>query len=142
MRGQPIDAELARACVEDLGLDWYYRESTGSTNADVLSHFDEHRREVVAFSEAQSAGRGRRAGGDLPKQLERATHLDLVCGRGRWEGNNAEATAAFGRVLDSKGISHSVNLWGRDVTHEPHWWLRQAALYLSRRFGNEESPTA
>ncbi len=56
----PIDADRVRAAVERHGFDWHYRETTESTNVDVLNHFARHRREVVAFGEAQSAGRGRR----------------------------------------------------------------------------------
>jgi BirA family biotin operon repressor/biotin-[acetyl-CoA-carboxylase] ligase len=60
MKGQPIDAESIGQRVARHGFDWRYSQETGSTNADVLQHFDEHAREVVAFSEAQRSGRGRR----------------------------------------------------------------------------------
>ena len=49
-----------RQAVEAQGFDWLYREETGSTNADALQHHVDHGRDVVAFAEAQSAGRGRR----------------------------------------------------------------------------------
>lgn len=60
MRSEPINERAARQAVERHGLDWHYRHNTASTNADVLEYHDLHQREVVAFSEAQSAGRGRR----------------------------------------------------------------------------------
>ncbi len=60
MRSEPINETAARQAVERHGLDWHYREHTASTNADVLEYHDIHQREVVAVSEAQSAGRGRR----------------------------------------------------------------------------------
>ena len=60
MTGEPINQAQVRAAVEDQGFDWLYREETGSTNADALQHHADHGREVVAFAEAQSAGRGRR----------------------------------------------------------------------------------
>jgi len=60
MRGQPIDEAALRQSVERQGLDWCYYQQTGSTNADVLEYYASHQREVVAFSEGQSAGRGRR----------------------------------------------------------------------------------
>lgn len=56
----PIDARGLGAAVERLGCDWHYREQTESTNVDVLTHFAQHGRDVVAFAETQSAGRGRR----------------------------------------------------------------------------------
>lgn len=60
MTGEPIDQALIGQKVAAHGLDWLYRPETGSTNVDVLEHFGEYRREVVAFSELQNAGRGRR----------------------------------------------------------------------------------
>ena len=65
MNSEPIkqikirQAQLRQA-VEAQGFDWLYREETGSTNADALQHHADHGRDVVAFAEAQSAGRGRR----------------------------------------------------------------------------------
>jgi BirA family biotin operon repressor/biotin-[acetyl-CoA-carboxylase] ligase len=65
MNSEPIkqikirQAQLRQA-VEAQGFDWLYREETGSTNADALQHHVDHGRDVVAFAEAQSAGRGRR----------------------------------------------------------------------------------
>ena len=60
MEGAPIDEAAARTHAENLGFDWHYRRETGSTNTDAISHFDRHRRDVIAFGETQSAGRGRR----------------------------------------------------------------------------------
>ena len=60
MNLQPIDQTRLRQAVEALDCDWHYREQTGSTNADALQHHARHGRDLVAFSEAQSAGRGRR----------------------------------------------------------------------------------
>lgn len=74
------------------------------------------------------------------EELERVrsrTHLVLVCGQGNFEGNNVAATRAFARVLADKGISHEHDMWGHDVTHEPKWWSRQAAVFLTRRFGQD-----
>jgi BirA family biotin operon repressor/biotin-[acetyl-CoA-carboxylase] ligase len=60
MDSEPINQAQVRQAVEALGFDWCYREQTGSTNADALQHHARHGRDVVAFGEAQSAGRGRR----------------------------------------------------------------------------------
>lgn len=75
--------------------------------------------------------------GDELDRVRNRVHLDLVCGRGRWEGANVTATRAFAAVLASKGIGHRCDLWGPDATHEPLWWTRQARMYLSARFGSE-----
>ncbi len=60
MSREPINETAVRQAVEQHGFDWHYRQQTESTNADVLRYQQQHRREVVAVSEAQSAGRGRR----------------------------------------------------------------------------------
>lgn len=60
MEAVPIDVALVRRAVEAHGLDFHYLAQTGSTNADALAHQASTGRDVVAFSEAQSAGRGRR----------------------------------------------------------------------------------
>ena len=55
-----IDETRLREVVEAHDLDWHYREQTESTNTDALDYHARHRRELVAFAEAQTAGRGRR----------------------------------------------------------------------------------
>jgi BirA family biotin operon repressor/biotin-[acetyl-CoA-carboxylase] ligase len=60
MESEPIDENLVRRAVVARGFDWHYLAETGSTNADALAHQARCGRDVVAVSEAQSAGRGRR----------------------------------------------------------------------------------
>ena len=60
MQTQPINAARVRQAVEAQGLDWHYQTETGSTNADALLYHSKNARDVVAFSEAQTEGRGRR----------------------------------------------------------------------------------
>ena len=60
MDGEPINQTLIQPTLEALGFDWHYRAETGSTNADALQHHLHHGRDVVAFAESQTAGRGRR----------------------------------------------------------------------------------
>jgi len=60
MEAEPINEAMVRRAVEAQGLDFHYLAETGSTNADALAHQASTGRDVVAFSEAQSAGRGRR----------------------------------------------------------------------------------
>ncbi len=60
MPAEPIDQTRVRQVAERHGFDWYYRHETGSTNADVLQYHADRQCEVVAVSESQSAGRGRR----------------------------------------------------------------------------------
>lgn len=60
MNGVAIDQDRIRPVAEAHDLDWYYRETTESTNSDALEYFQQHQRELVALAEAQTAGRGRR----------------------------------------------------------------------------------
>lgn len=63
MAAASIDADALAGFAEASGLDWICHQTTASTNADVLQHFEHSRREVVAVSAAQTAGRGRRGRG-------------------------------------------------------------------------------
>ena len=61
MQAEPINEAQVRQRGRGAGVRLALSAETGSTNADALQHhFDRHGRDVVAFSEAQSAGRGRR----------------------------------------------------------------------------------
>lgn len=59
------------------------------------------------------------------------THLDIVCGRGKWEDGNIEDARHFASLLREKGISHQLDLWGHDVSHQWPWWARQARHHLA-----------
>jgi esterase/lipase superfamily enzyme len=63
--------------------------------------------------------------------VRKHTHLALVCGRGKWEDGNIEDAQRLAQLLQSKGISHKLDLWGRDVAHQWPWWRRQARLHLA-----------
>ncbi len=60
MEAEPINEARVQRVVESQGFDWLYRTQTGSTNADALQYHASLGRDLVAFSEAQNAGRGRR----------------------------------------------------------------------------------
>ena len=69
--------------------------------------------------------------GEYLEQIRNHTHLSLVCGRGQWEDGNIEDTQHFASLLKEKGISHQLDLWGQDVSHQWPWWARQARHHLS-----------
>ena len=76
-------------------------------------------------------------------ELERVrlqTSLTLVCGRGPWEGRNADAPAHFARILRSRDIPHQLDIWGHDVAHDWKWWCRQAVHHLSLRLNAAAPP--
>lgn len=66
------------------------------------------------------------------ERLRRRVHLVLVCGQGRWEDGNVDEARAFGYLLHTKGISHELDIWGSDVSHEWPWWRRQARYHIGR----------
>jgi esterase/lipase superfamily enzyme len=68
--------------------------------------------------------------GEHLERVRRHTHLVLVCGQGKWEDGNVEDTEAFARILEAKGIAHTKDLWGHDVSHDWTWWQRQARYHL------------
>jgi BirA family transcriptional regulator, biotin operon repressor / biotin---[acetyl-CoA-carboxylase] ligase len=41
-------------------FDWLYKTETGSTNRDVLEHYENSHRHVICVAESQTSGRGRR----------------------------------------------------------------------------------
>jgi len=60
MVGEPINEAAAMQMAQQHGIEWQYSHTTESTNVDVLHHYGQHQAEIIAVSEAQSAGRGRR----------------------------------------------------------------------------------
>ncbi|MDX1556929.1 MAG: alpha/beta hydrolase-fold protein, partial [Xanthomonadales bacterium] len=63
--------------------------------------------------------------------VRKHTNLVLVCGQGKWEDGNIEDTQKLGALLEAKGIPCTVDLWGKDVSHQWPWWARQARLHLA-----------
>lgn len=69
--------------------------------------------------------------GDHLEHVRRNTHLALVCGQGKWEDGNIEDAQRLAQLLATKGISHQLDLWGQDVSHQWPWWQRQARHHLA-----------
>jgi esterase/lipase superfamily enzyme len=69
--------------------------------------------------------------GEYLDLVRKHTHLSLVCGQGKWEEGNIEDAQRLAQLLEAKGISHKLDLWGHDVAHQWPWWQRQARLHLA-----------
>lgn len=69
--------------------------------------------------------------GDYLDAIRKHTHLALVCGQGKWEDGNIEDTIKLAGLLEQKGISHQLDLWGHDVSHQWPWWQKQARHHLA-----------
>ena len=72
--------------------------------------------------------------GEELERVRRHTHLTLVCGQGAWEEGCIEETHILANVLEAKGIHHYRDIWGYDVSHDWHWWRRQAVFHLGKTF--------
>ncbi|MBT8143863.1 MAG: esterase [Gammaproteobacteria bacterium] len=69
--------------------------------------------------------------GEYLNTIREFTHLALVCGQGKWEDGNIEDTIRLAELLQEKGISHQLDLWGHDVSHQWPWWMKQARHHLA-----------
>ncbi|HVT74792.1 MAG TPA: alpha/beta hydrolase-fold protein [Lacunisphaera sp.] len=65
-------------------------------------------------------------------QLRAKQHIHLISGQGAYE--KPSSAVDLGRVLHSKGIPHTVDLWGHDVNHDWPWWRKMLPHYLGTRF--------
>lgn len=70
--------------------------------------------------------------GEALAQVQRNTHLVLVCGRGAWEDKCLADTERLAALLREKSVSHELDLWGHDVEHHWYWWRQQFPHHLSR----------
>lgn len=71
--------------------------------------------------------------GSRLESIRRNVHVVLVCGQGKWEDGNIEDTQKMAQALARLGISHELDLWGRDVHHQWDWWKKQARYHLEKR---------
>ena len=62
----------------------------------------------------------------------RRSQIAICCGQGVWEGPSVEDALELRRVLGSKGIPCWVDLWGRDVAHDWHWWKKQLPYFMEK----------
>lgn len=69
--------------------------------------------------------------GEYLNQIRSHTHFALVCGQGKWEDGNIQDAQKLAALMAAKGISHKLDLWGHDVSHQWPWWQRQARHHLS-----------
>ncbi|HKJ51516.1 MAG TPA: biotin--[acetyl-CoA-carboxylase] ligase [Gammaproteobacteria bacterium] len=88
-----FDEAAIRRVAESHGLDWIYRHSTTSTNADVIGHYRRERREAVAVSDTQTAGRGRRG-----RQWHSPPGANIYCSLGLFKALPVNRLALLGIV--------------------------------------------
>jgi esterase/lipase superfamily enzyme len=65
-------------------------------------------------------------------QLRGKEHIYFVGGQGAYE--KPSSALDLGRIMTSKGIPHSIDLWGQNVNHDWPWWRMMLPHYLGSKF--------
>jgi esterase/lipase superfamily enzyme len=64
--------------------------------------------------------------------LRRADAIFILSGQGAYEA--PERSRQLSELLKSKGIPHTLDLWGHDVNHDWPWWRKMLPYYLDKLF--------
>jgi esterase/lipase superfamily enzyme len=64
--------------------------------------------------------------------LRRADAIYILSGQGAYEA--PERSRQLAELLSSKGIPHTLDLWGYDVNHDWPWWRKMLPFYLDKLF--------
>ena len=65
----------------------------------------------------------------LPR-LRAADAVVITTGQGAWE--KPERSRHLSDILHSKGIPHTLDVWGHDVAHDWPWWRKMLPYWLDR----------
>jgi esterase/lipase superfamily enzyme len=65
--------------------------------------------------------------------LRRADAIFILSGQGAYEA--PERSRQLSGLLHSKGIPHTLDLWGHDVNHDWPWWRKMLPHYLGKLLG-------
>ena len=69
---------------------------------------------------------------NLPR-LRAADAIVILSGQGAFEA--PDRSRQLSNLLHSKGIPHTLDLWGHDVNHDWPWWRKMLPFYLGKMFG-------
>ncbi|MBI5470925.1 MAG: esterase family protein [Ignavibacteriae bacterium] len=64
--------------------------------------------------------------------LRSRRHIYILSGQGSYEA--PERSVQLGRILEAKGVSHAVDLWGHDIAHDWPTWRMMLPHVLGTRF--------
>jgi esterase/lipase superfamily enzyme len=62
--------------------------------------------------------------------LRTACKIQILTGQGAYEAPHA--SRQLSDLLNSKGIPHSLDLWGHDVAHDWPWWLKMLPYAIDK----------
>ena len=65
--------------------------------------------------------------------LRRADGIYILCGQGAYE--DPKRSQQLSDILKSKGIPHTLDLWGADVNHDWPWWRKMLPHVLGKIMG-------
>ncbi|MBM4188237.1 MAG: esterase [Gemmatimonadetes bacterium] len=69
-------------------------------------------------------------GGPHLDTLRNRCAITIVTGQGAYEA--PECSRVLSRLLQTKAIPHTLDLWGQDVNHDWPWWRRMLPHYVDR----------
>ena len=102
-----------------------------SGSYDVRSYFHGYYNDSVYFNNPIDYLRNLNDDYYLPI-LRRADAIFILSGQGAYEA--PDRSRSLSEVLASKGIPHTLDLWGYDVNHDWPWWRKMLDHYINRIF--------
>lgn len=102
-----------------------------SGSYDVRSYLHGYHDENVYFNNPMSYLPNLNDDYYLPR-LRQADAIYILSGQGAYEA--PERSRQLSDVLNSKGIPHTLDLWGHDVNHDWPWWRKMLDYYLGKLF--------
>ncbi|HEY0005621.1 MAG TPA: alpha/beta hydrolase-fold protein [Pyrinomonadaceae bacterium] len=102
-----------------------------SGSYDVRSYFDGYYDQNVYFNNPVDYLRNLDDDYYLPL-LRRANAIYILSGQGAYEA--PDRSRHLSEVLASKGIPHTLDLWGYDVNHDWPWWRKMLDHYIGKLF--------
>jgi esterase/lipase superfamily enzyme len=100
-----------------------------SGSYDVRAYFDGYHDEHVYFNNPVSYLPNLDDDYYLPR-LRQADAIVILTGQGSWEA--PERSRELSNILRSKGIPHTLDVWGYDVDHDWPWWRKMLPYWLDR----------
>lgn len=100
-----------------------------SGSYDVRAYFDGYHDEQVYFNNPVSYLPNLDDDYFLPR-LRQADAIVILTGQGAYEA--PERSRELSNILRSKGIPHTLDVWGYDVNHDWPWWRKMLPYWLDR----------